>query len=294
MTSPRRPPSFRRDQPGHPPLTGRPLRRAWNRHARDPEVRIRHDPPVSPARRDTVSRREQVSTGRTPPRQPPAAADGDRLAAHSARSAWRAVTPLIAGTPHVRVSRDGGRTYPARHARGLPADPPGQPCTVPVYSAGTGTGRVLALDFDLGRVPGAAGPAAGVTAQAAALADLVARAGGRVLADVAPGGGRHVFAVFATALPWRELRDLARAISLRYPAVDPAPMAGLGGQISPPGARHKSGGWRLLSRPLEEARAAAEDPCGPGVWEGLLTEFAAELQQVENQDAASAAAAGAG
>ncbi len=165
---------------------------------------------------------------------------------------------------------------------------------MPVYSAGTGTGRVLALDFDLGRVRGAADPAAEVGAQAAALADLVAGAGGQVLADVAPGGGRHVFAVFAAALPWRELRDLARAISLRYPAVDPAPMAGLGGQISPPGARHKSGGWRLLSMSLEAARAAAEDPCGPGVWEGLLTEFAAELQQVENQDAASIAATGAG
>ena len=42
---------------------------------------------------------------------------------HAAEAAWRSVTPSIAGTPHVRVSRDGGRTYPARRAGPLPAAP---------------------------------------------------------------------------------------------------------------------------------------------------------------------------
>ena len=66
--------------------------------------------------------------------------------------AWRCVTPALAGTPHVRVSRDGGRTYPARHAWQLPAEAPGQPCTVPVFDPGTGTGRMLALDLHPDRV----------------------------------------------------------------------------------------------------------------------------------------------
>jgi hypothetical protein len=213
--------------------------------------------------------------------------------APSARAAWRSVASRLAGTPHVRVSRDGGRTFPARHAGPLPADPPGQPCTIPVYDPATGTGRMLALDLDLARTDrqahGRAGqhdyehpaiPAAEVRAQAEDLAGLVARCGGQVLADVAPSGGRHVYVLFAAALPWLELRDLARAISVRYPAVDPAPMAGLGGQISPPGARHKSGGWRLLSGPLEDALAAAGHPNGPAVWAALLTEFAAELRHL--------------
>ena len=102
-----------------------------------------------------------------------------------------------------------------------------------------------------------------------------------VVTDVSPCGGRHLYVLFAAPLPWRELRDLARALALRFPAVDPAPMASLGGQISPPGARHKSGGWRLLSMPLEDARAAAGHPNGPEVWDALLAEFAAELRQVE-------------
>ena len=106
--------------------------------------------------------------------------------------------------------------------------------------------------------------------------------GGRCVTDVAPGGGRHVYVLFAAPLPWRELRDLARAMALRFPSVDVAPMSSLGGQISPPGSRHKSGGWRALAGPLQDARAAAGQPNGPEVWNALLAEFAAELRQAES------------
>ena len=198
----------------------------------------------------------------------------DGLARAAAEAAWRAVTPLIAGTPHVRISRDGGRTYPARHARPLPAEPPGQqPCTVPVYDPGMGTGQLLALDLD---------PARGdVDQQAAELGQLLERIGARFIADVSPSGGRHGLVLFAASLPWLELRDVARALALRFPSIDTAPMSSLGGQISPPGSRHKSGGWRLLSTPLDEARAAVEYPAGPEVWAALLDELAAELQALD-------------
>jgi hypothetical protein len=192
----------------------------------------------------------------------------------AAEAAWRAVTAAIAGTPHVRVSKDLGRTYPARHVRRLPAGPPGQPCTVPVYDPGSASGRMLVLDLDPGR--------GGVDDQVTELGQLLGRLGVRYVADVSPTGGRHVYVLFAHSLPWRELRDLARAFSVRFPAVDPAPMCSLGGQISPPGARHKSGGWRVLSMPLSEARAAVEHLNGPEAWAVLLTEFAAELQHVES------------
>ena len=198
---------------------------------------------------------------------------------------WRCTTPALAGTPHVRVSRDGGRTYPARHARPLPPAPPGQPCTVPVYDPGPATGRLLALDFDLGRVSSAADPAAEVTAQTVAAAALVTRCGGRVLADVAPSGGRHVYILFAAPLPWRQLRDLARALALRFPAIDPAPMCSLGGQISPPGARHKSGGWRTLTTSPADTLAAVARPNGPEVWDGLLSDLAAELCHLDRPGA---------
>ena len=202
----------------------------------------------------------------------PARPDG--LSRTAAEAAWRAITASIAGTPHARISKDGGRTYPARHARPLPADPPGQPCTVAVFDPASGTGRMLALDLD---------PARGdVGDQGAELGQVLERLGARLVADVSPSGGRHLLVPFSSLLPWRELRDLARAMSLRFPSIDTAPMSSLGGQISPPGARHKSGGWRVLSVPLGEARAAVEHPNGPEVWATLLDEFAAELRQVES------------
>jgi hypothetical protein len=100
----------------------------------------------------------------------------DGLSRAGAEAAWGAVTPHLAGTPHVRISKDGGRTYPARHARALPAGPPGQPCTVPVYDPGTGTGRMLALDLDPPRGRGMADPAAQVGARAANVALAIIRA----------------------------------------------------------------------------------------------------------------------
>ena len=196
----------------------------------------------------------------------------------AAEAAWRAVTPSLAGTPHVRISRDGGRTYPARHARPLPAEPPDQPCTVPVYDPGAAAGQMLAIDLDVSR--------GDVDHQAAGLGQLLERLGARYVADVSPSAGRHVYVLFAAALPWRELRDVARALALRFPSIDTAPMSSLGGQISPPGARHKSGGWRLLSSP-EAASAAVRHPSGPETWAALLTELASELREVESGTAAS-------
>ncbi len=87
--------------------------------------------------------------------------------------------------------------------------------------------------------------------------------------------------VFAAALPWLELRDVARALALRFPSIDMSPMSSLGGQITPPGSRHKSGGWRPLSVSLEDAAAVAANPNGPEVWAELLAELAAELRRGE-------------
>ncbi len=152
------------------------------------------------------------------------------------------------------------------------SEPAGANCRIPVFG---GTGPAAGSG-------GAAGdPAARAGAQAAGLGQLLERLGAWYVADISPGGGRHVYVPFAAALPWLDLRDLARALALRFPAIDPAPMSGLGGQISPPGSRHKSGGWRVLSMPLEDAAAAVGRPNGPQVWASLLEELAAELRQIE-------------
>ena len=157
----------------------------------------------------------------------------DGLSRAAAEAAWHAVTPSIAGTPHVRISKDGGRTYPARHVRPLPVDPPGQPCTVPVFDHASGTGWMLTMDLDPGRTvtSGRHSPFAlrvtdvadGCDGQADELGQLLECLGVRHVAEVGPSGGRHVYVLFASLLTWRELRDLVRAVVLRFPAVDPSP-----------------------------------------------------------------------
>jgi hypothetical protein len=131
----------------------------------------------------------------------------------------------------------------------------------------------------------------GCDAQAAELGQLLECLGARYIADASPSGGRHVFVLLASSLPWLELRDVVRALALRFPAIDPAPMSSLGGQISPPGSRHKSGGWRVLSIPVDRALTAIEHPNGPEVWAALLTELAAELRRVETGTAGAGSAA---
>jgi hypothetical protein len=117
----------------------------------------------------------------------------DGSARDSAAAAWRTVVPALAGKPHIRISADGGRTYPAKYARLLPEEPPAdRPCTVPVYGPGLATGRMLALDLDAAR--------GDVDRQGAELGQLLERLGARRIADVAPSGGRHVYAVFAAPL----------------------------------------------------------------------------------------------
>ena len=132
--------------------------------------------------------------------------------------------------------------------------PAARPAVIPVYDpAGGGSGRLLAIDLDPSR--------GDVGHQAAELGQLLERLGGRYVADVATStGGRHILVPFAAAMPWLELRDVARAIAARFPTVDPAPMCSPGGQISPPGSRAKRGGWRVLTMPLSEAAAAVDNP----------------------------------
>jgi len=210
----------------------------------------------------------------------PACAGPD--AARAAEAAWRLVVPALAGQPLVRVSPDGGLTYPRGPVKTpLTAELPTGPATVPTYDEDTGTGQLLVLDFDtsLAAKAGAPDPAAEVAAQAAAAASAVARLGGPSVTDVSPSAGRHVYILFAEPLPWRELRDLAVAMRRRYPALDPMPMASpQSGQIRPPGSPHKSGGWSVLAMPLQDAVDAVKRPCGRAVWDGLLDEFAAELE----------------
>ncbi|MCL2581007.1 MAG: hypothetical protein FWE35_00955 [Streptosporangiales bacterium] len=179
----------------------------------------------------------------------------------------------------MRVSPDGGHTYPRKGEEKLSSTPPLLPATISVYNHDAGTGRLVGADLDVARAraAGEPDPAAAVARQAGDLAAIVEKLGGRAVVDKSPNGGRHVYVLLAQPQPWRELKALAKAMSRRYSALDTGPWNGIRGQLRPPGARHKSGGCQQLVTPLDDARAAVKHPAGPGVWAGLLEEFAAEL-----------------
>ena len=158
------------------------------------------------------------------------------------------LAPLLAGRPRVRESRTGGHTYLRRWERPLTARLP----AVPIYSA-AGDTRVLVIDLDVSR-----GGRDAVLRDAAAVTALVRAAGGRVIVDESPSGGRHVYVPLTVPVGFHDARDLALALALRTPSVDPSPNQNLtDGLIRPPGSVHPSGGHQVLHGPLTAAQQLA-------------------------------------
>ena len=182
---------------------------------------------------------------------------------------WKLLASAIAGRSRVRVSRDGGRTYPGRAERALDDRLPDEPAAVLLFDA-AGAARCLAADFDVSR-----GGRVQVDADAAGLCELIEACGGRTVTDVSPTGGRHVYVFWSATVPISELRPVMRALQVRFPSLDATPMLNpTAGCIRPPGARHRSGGHQVLTTPLPVAQAAVAAPCGPQVWSALLDALA--------------------
>jgi len=198
----------------------------------------------------------------------------------------------------MRRSPDGGVSFPRSSSKGYRYEVaiqralPTRPTTVPTFDHVTGTGRLLVLDLDTSRVPaaGAADRAGYITAVAGRVVEMFAECGGRALVDRSPSGGAHVYLLWETPIPFREMRQLARACALRFhPVVDTSPMENTDAQIRGPGAPHKSQGGRLsgfmtLTCSVDEAEAICASPCGQQVWSALQVELAAELDAVAGVD----------
>lgn len=220
----------------------------------------------------------------------------DPASAADAAETWRAIPALLAAEPYGRRSPDGGANFPQgrRLAVRLGEDFPLEPVTISIY-APDGTGRLLAGDFDIGKAhkAGAADPAAMVAAEAADFAALVARCGGRVVHDISPSQGRHVYLKLRQAVPFEDLRRVAEALAARYVTFDAGPMRSPKGQIRVAGCPYKRStradgqggyartgplvGYMALTMPLANAIDVLRHPCGLKVWERLQRELTAEL-----------------
>lgn len=217
-----------------------------------------------------------------------------------AAETWPVLSRLLAATPWARRSPDGGDNFPdgKRRRFRVGRDAPSEPSTIAIYATGPDgatTGRLLAADFDVSKAvaAGVADPAALVAAEAADFAGRVEECGGRVVHDVSPSGGRHVYVKFARPIPFEELRAVAVALADRYTTLDPSPMLSPSGQIRIAGSPYKREpeeqadgtfrrtgrliGFMALTMPLTDAVHVLRRPCGPTVWERLQESLAAEL-----------------
>ena len=188
---------------------------------------------------------------------------------------WSALAPLLAGQPRVRLSRDGGRSYPQKHERDLTGALPSFPAAVRIFGK-DGTCAAIFLDFD--------SSVAGVdlvTAEVRAVTSWLGRCGARWIEDYSPNGGRHVYIPLQERVTFSQARDLVEALGTRYRSLDKTPHQNLlHGCMRVPGSPHKRGGHQELAMSLNTAYDIARRPNTPGVWTTMNAELAGEISVV--------------
>jgi DNA-binding transcriptional ArsR family regulator len=186
--------------------------------------------------------------------------------------AWAALAPLLAGQPRVRVSRDGGKSYPQRFERDLTEALPSFPAAVRIFGK-DGTCAAIFLDFD--------SSVAGVDwveADVRAVQSWLHRRGARWIEDFSPNGGRHVYVPLKERVTFSEARDLVEALGTRYRSLDKTPHQNLlHGCMRVPGSPHKRGGHQELAMSLNLAYDVALRPNTPDIWQAMTGDLAQEI-----------------
>lgn len=183
--------------------------------------------------------------------------------------AWSLLAPAIAPVVgRVRLSRDGGRSYPSRWERPLGARP-SVPAAVRLYD-GSGRARVLALDLDAKLVGRAQ-----VLADCALAVRWLGECGGLPVVDESVSGGRHVYLLLDRARPAEEILPVLRALRTVMPSLDPTPMSNpVTGCLRPPGSAHPGGGSQSLVSDWPAAVRAVNVRADERVWAALRARLA--------------------
>ncbi|QOT19702.1 MarR family transcriptional regulator (plasmid) [Paenarthrobacter sp. YJN-5] len=188
---------------------------------------------------------------------------------------WAALSPLLAGQPRVRLSRDAGKSYPQKHERNLTEALPSFPAAVRIFGK-DGTCAAIFLDFD----SSVAGPD-WVQADVRAVQTWLHSVGARWIEDYSPNGGRHVYVPLAQRVTFSEARDLVEALGTRYRTLDKTPHQNLlHGCMRTPGSPHKRGGHQELAMSLSMAYDVARRPNSPSIWAAMTKDLTAEIKAV--------------
>ncbi|WP_461171217.1 MarR family transcriptional regulator [Arthrobacter sp. Z1-15] len=186
--------------------------------------------------------------------------------------AWSSLAPLLAGQPRVRLSKDGGKSYPQRFERDLTPGLPSYPAAVRIFGK-DGTCAAIFLDFD--------SSVAGVDwveADVRAAQDWLHRNGARWIEDYSPNGGRHLYVPLAQRVTFTEARDLVEALGTRFRSLDKTPHQNLlHGCMRTPGSPHKRGGHQMLAMSLSMAYDVARRPNSADVWKAMTADLSREI-----------------
>jgi len=197
----------------------------------------------------------------------PRVATGDPR--NTAATAWRALAPLIAGDKRVRLSRDGGKSYPERHVRVLTGTLPSVPAAVAITGR-DGMVATLCLDLDVSR--------GDVQRDAGGLKQLLGHCGLRWIEDDSPGGGVHIYVPLAQRVDFTGARVVVEALSRRFPSIDPGPhQSAKTGCIRVPGSPWKKGGHQRLTQSLGEAYDVARRRNPPAAYDALRRQLQNEI-----------------
>ncbi|WP_374110852.1 MarR family transcriptional regulator [Paenarthrobacter sp. A20] len=205
----------------------------------------------------------------------PAGVSRDHSPTADAAQAWASLAPLLAGQPRVRLSRDGGKTYPQKHERALTETLPTFPAAVRIFGK-DGSCSAIFLDFD--------SSIAGidwVEADVKSLQSWLHSCGARWIEDHSPNGGRHVYIPLATRVSFSEARDVVEALGTRYRTLDKSPHQNLlHGCMRTPGSPHKRGGHQVLAMSLSMAYDIAKRPNTVRVWDSIRQDLSDEIASV--------------
>lgn len=192
-----------------------------------------------------------------------------------AAQAWAALAPLLAGQPRIRLSRDGGKTYPQKHERALTETLPTFPAAVRIFGK-DGSCSAIFLDFD--------SSIAGidwVEADVKSLQSWLHSCGARWIEDRSPNGGRHVYLPLEKRIAFSDARDFVEALSTRYRTLDKTPHQNLlHGCMRTPGSPHKRGGYQELAMSLSMAYDVARRPNQVQVWAAMRADLEQEIAGV--------------
>ncbi|MBT1003980.1 MarR family transcriptional regulator [Paenarthrobacter sp. DKR-5] len=188
---------------------------------------------------------------------------------------WSALAPLLAGQPRVRLSRDGGRSYPQKYERDLTQGLPSVPAAVRIFGK-DGCCRAIFLDFD-----SSIGGTELVESDTAAVKTWLGRTGARWIEDYSPNGGRHLYVPLAVPVAFTDARDLVEALANRARSLDKTPHQNLlHGCMRTPGSPHKRGGHQQLAMSLAKAYDVARRPNPAAIWQAMTADISEEIAAV--------------